>query len=57
LNIRNISRAAFYRLKMAAAAEEKPVTDLVLELIEDRIRELDGKGLPAEGEVRPDAKD
>jgi hypothetical protein len=30
---------------MAAATEEKSVTDLALELIENKIRELEGKGL------------
>jgi hypothetical protein len=49
LNIRNISRSTFFRLKMAAAAEEKSVTDLVLELIENKIRELEGKGLLPKG--------
>jgi len=49
LNIRNISRSTFFRLKMAAAAEEKSVTDLVLELIETKIRELEGKGLLPKG--------
>ena len=49
LNIRNISRSTFFRLKMAAAAEEKSVTDLVLELIENKIHELEGKGLLPKG--------
>ena len=49
LNIRNIPRSTFYRLKMAAAVEEKSVTDLVLELIENKIRELEGKGLLPKG--------
>ena len=49
LNIRNIPRSTFFRLKMAAAAEEKSVTDLVLELIEEKIRELEGKGLLPKG--------
>lgn len=44
LNIRNIPRSTFFRLKMAAAVEEKSVTDLILELIEHKIRELEGKG-------------
>jgi hypothetical protein len=34
---------------MAAVSEEKSVTDLVLELIEHRIRELEGKGLQPKG--------
>lgn len=49
LNIRSIPRSTFYRLKMAAAAEEKSVTDLVLELIEQKIRDLEGKGLLPKG--------
>jgi hypothetical protein len=34
---------------MVTAANEKPVTDLVLELIEDKVRELEGKGLLLKG--------
>jgi len=34
---------------MAAAAEEKSVTDLVTELIEHKIRELEAKGLLPRG--------
>ena len=49
LNIRNIPRSTFFRLKMAAAAEEKSVTDLVLALIEERIQELEKKGLLPKG--------
>lgn len=49
LNIRNLPRATFYRLKMAAAAEEKSVSDLILELIEQKIRELEAKGLLPKG--------
>ena len=49
LNIRNLPRSTFYRLKMAAAAEEKSVTDLVTELIEHKIRELEAKGLLPRG--------
>ena len=49
LNIRNISRSTFFRLKMAAAVEEKSVTELVLELIERKILELESKGLLPKG--------
>ena len=49
LNIQNLPRSTFYRLKMAAAAEEKSVTDLVTELIEHKIRELEAKGLLPRG--------
>jgi len=45
LNIRNIPRSTLYRLKMAAAAEEKTVKDLVLELIDEKIQELERKGV------------
>jgi plasmid stability protein len=45
LNIRNIPRETFYRLKMAAAAEHKTVRDLVVELIEGKIQELEKKGV------------
>ena len=38
LNIRNIPRSTFYRLKMAAAVEEQSVSELVLALIEGKVR-------------------
>ena len=44
-----IPRSTFFRLKMAAAAEEKSVTDLVLALIEERVQELEKKGLLPKG--------
>ena len=34
-----------FRLKMAAAAEEKTVKDLVLGLVDEKIQELERKGL------------
>jgi predicted HicB family RNase H-like nuclease len=49
LNIRNLPRVTFFRLKMAAAAEEKSVADLVRELIEQKIRELEARGLLPKG--------
>jgi len=49
LNVRDIPRAMLYRLKMAAAAEEKTVKDLVLELVEQKIQELEKKGLLPKG--------
>lgn len=49
LNIRNIPRATFYRLKMAAAVEQQSVTELVLALIEGKIQELEKKGLLPKG--------
>lgn len=45
LNIRNLPREMFYRLKMAAAAEHKTVRDLVVELIEGKIQELEKRGV------------
>jgi hypothetical protein len=49
LNIRNIPRATFYRLKMAAAAEQTTVGELVLSLIETKIQDLERKGLLPKG--------
>lgn len=45
LNIRDIPRDTLYRLKMAAAAEQTTVKDLVLDLIEKKLQELEKKGL------------
>lgn len=45
LNIRDIPRETLFRLKMAAAAEQRTVKDLVLELIDGKIQELEKKGL------------
>jgi hypothetical protein len=49
LNIREIPRQTLYRLKMAAAAEQKTVKDLVLDLIENKLQELEKKGLLPKG--------
>ena len=49
LNIRDIPRDTLYRLKMAAAAERKTVKDLVLELIDEKIQELERKGILPKG--------
>lgn len=49
LNIRDIPRDTLYRLKMAAAAEQTTVKDLVLDLIEKKLRELEKKGLLPKG--------
>ena len=49
LNIRGIPRETFYRLKMAAAAEQKTVRELVLELVEAKIQELERKGMLPKG--------
>ncbi len=45
INLRGVSRDTLYRLKMAAAAEQRTVKALVLELIEGKIEELERKGL------------
>jgi predicted DNA-binding protein len=45
LNIREIPRETLFRLKMAAAAEQKTVKDLVMELIEKKLQELEKKGV------------
>jgi len=45
VHIRGIPRDTFFRLKMVAAAEKKTVRELVLKLIEDKIQELEKKGL------------
>lgn len=49
LNLRNIPRKTLFRLKMAAAAEQRTVKDLVLELIEEKIQELEKKGMLPKG--------
>jgi len=49
LNVRDIPRPTLFRLKMAAAAEEKTVKDLVLELVDQKIQELEKKGLLPKG--------
>ena len=49
LNLRNIPRNTLFRLKMAAAAEQRTVKDLVLELIEEKIQDLEKKGLLPKG--------
>ena len=49
VHIRGIRRDTFFRLKMAAAAEKQTVRDLLLKLIEDKIQELEKKGLLPKG--------
>ena len=49
LNIRAIPRETLFRLKMAAAAEQKTVKRFVLELLEQKIQELERKGLLPKG--------
>jgi hypothetical protein len=45
LNIRGIPKDLIFRLKMAAAAEHRTVKGFILVLIEERIQELEKKGL------------
>jgi len=49
LNLRGIPRTTLFRLKMAAAAEHRTVKDLVLDLIEGKIRELEKRGVLPKG--------
>jgi len=49
LNLRGIPRTMLFRLQMAAAAEHRTVKDLVLELIEEKIQELEKKGILPKG--------
>jgi len=45
LNLRDIPVEQFYRIKMAAAAERKSVRDLIMALLDGKIRELEKRGL------------
>lgn len=49
LNVRDIPRETLFRLKMAAAAEHKTVKDLILGLVEEKIQELERKGILPKG--------
>jgi hypothetical protein len=49
VHIRGIPRETFFRLKMAAASEKKTVRALLLKLIEDKIQDLERKGLLPKG--------
>ena len=49
LNIRDIPRDMFFRLKMAAALEHKTVKELVMDLISGKLQELEKKGLLPKG--------
>jgi len=49
LNIRGIPKETVYRLKMAAAAEHRTVKGFLLALIEERIQELEKKGMLPKG--------
>jgi len=49
LNIRGIPKELVFKLKMAAAAEHRSVKGFLLALIEERIEELERKGLLPKG--------
>jgi hypothetical protein len=49
LNIRGVPKEIVYRLKMAAAAEHRSVKGFLLALIEERIQELERKGILPKG--------
>ena len=49
IHIRAVPRQMFYRLKMAAAAEETTVRELLLRMIEEKLQELEKKGLLPKG--------
>jgi hypothetical protein len=45
INIRRIPRDVFYRLKVAAAVEQKSVRDFIMGLVESRLEEMERKGI------------
>jgi len=47
--VRGIPKETIFRLKMAAAAEHRTVKGFLLALIEERIQELERKGMLPEG--------
>ena len=49
LNIRGIPKETIFRLKMAAAAEHRTVKGFQLALIDERIEEMEKKGLLPKG--------
>lgn len=49
LNIRGIPKDTIFRLKMAAAAEHRTVKGFILAVVEERIQELEKKGLLPKG--------
>ena len=49
LALRQISKDLIFRLKMVAAAEHRTVKGFILALIEERIQELEKKGLLPKG--------
>jgi hypothetical protein len=49
INIRDIPRSTLFRLKMAAAAEQKTVKEFVLELVDSKIQDMEKKGVLPKG--------
>ena len=49
INIRGVPKELIFRLKMAAAAERRTVKGFLLALAEERIAELEKKGLVPKG--------
>lgn len=49
LNIRGVPKDLIYRMKMAAAAERRTVKGFLLALAEERIQELERKGILPKG--------
>ena len=49
LNLRDIPKDLLFKLKMAAAAEHRTVKGFILQLIENRIQEMEKKGILPKG--------
>ena len=49
LNIRGIPKDLVYRLKAAAACEQRSVKGFLLALVEERLQELERKGILPKG--------
>ena len=49
IHIRAVPRQTFYRLKMAAAAEQTTVRELLIRMIEEKLQDLEKKGLLPKG--------
>ena len=49
LNLRDIPKDLLFKLKMAAAADHRTVKGFILQLIEERIHEMEKKGVLPKG--------
>ncbi len=49
LNLRDIPKELLFKLKMAAAADHRTVKGFILKLVEERIQEMEKKGLLPKG--------